>query len=309
MFRLSTRQPRVQVRLPGGADVRSLVLKVDAVRVAPEAIRQRELTIPLPGGPRGEHLLEIRYNFTGRAPQGSLTLEAPQLLSASWVQQLYWQLVLPENEHVLFAPSSYTEEHAWVWSDYFWQRQPTLDEHDLENWIGVAGATARFPGETSRQYAARQPLSTSSTNQYVFSAVGSIEPLDLYTLSRARLVLFGSLPLLACGLILIYFSAARHPAALFVLAVVLAAASFVAPRSALLLAQASAMGLVLVGVAVLLARMLPRAAPAVIPLRGSSQAIRERGVTERYQRPPSGSSQPPSTATDPLVPTSPEVDS
>lgn len=311
VFRLSTRQPRLQVRLPGGVDVRSLALEVDGVQIAPESIRQREVAIGLPGGPRGEHRVEMRYHFTDRAPEGSLTLEGPQLTSANWVQQLYWQLDLPENEQVVLAPSHYTEELTWVWSNFFWRRQATLDERDLENWIGApaAGETARLPGETTRPYAASQPFSAASTNRFLFSAVGPIEPLELYTLSRSRLVFFASLPILACGLILIYFSGARHPAALFVLAVLLAAASFVAPRSALLLAQASALGLVLAGVAALLARVLPRAAPAVIAVRGSSQALRERSVTERYQRPASGSSQPPSTATDPLVPTSPEVDS
>ena len=311
VFRLATRQGRLLVRLPDGADVRSLVLEVDAVRVAPESMRQREVTVPLPEGPRGEHLLEMRYHFADRAPEGSLTLEGPRIPSATWVQQLYWELVLPEDEQILLAPSTYTEELSWVWSDYFWQRQPTLSERDLQNWIGAGpgGGWSRLPGTTSRPDAAREPFGAGSTNRFLFSTVGAIEPLDPYTLGRAQLVLFASLPILVCGLILIYFSAARHPAALFVLAALLAAASFLAPRSALLLAQASALGLALTGVAALLARMLPRMAPSAIPTRESSQSLRARNVTERYQRPPSGSSRPPSTATDPLVPTLPEAES
>jgi hypothetical protein len=311
VFRLATRQGRLPVRLPGGADVRSLVLEVDAVRVAPESMRQREVTVPLPVSSSGEHLLEMRYHFANRAGKGSLTLEGPQIPSAAWVQQLYWQLDLPEDEQILFAPSTYTEEQTWVWSDYFWQRRPTLSQRDLQNWIvaGPGGDWSRLPGTTSWPEAAREPSGAGSTNRFLFSTVGTIEPLDPYTLGRAQLVLFASLPVLACGLILIYFSAARHPAVLFVLAVLLAGASFAAPRSALLLAQASALGLALAGVAALLARMLPRITPAAIPVRESSQSLRERSATERYQRPHSGSSRPASTATDPLIPTSPEVDS
>jgi hypothetical protein len=307
VFRLSTGQPRLQLRLPGGADDRSLVVEVDAVEIAPESIRQREVTIPMPPGPRGEHLIEARYRLADRGPQGSLTLEGPQLVSVNWVQQFYWQLVLPEHEHVVFAPPGYTEEMSWVWSDFYWQRQPTLSVVDLEDWIGAEphGVTARLPGATSNRTSGSQQF--GSTNRYLFSSVGAIEPLNLYTVGRARLVLYASLPLLLCGLILIYFPATRHPAVLFFLAVMVAAASFVAPRPALLLAQASILGLALAGLAVLLARMLPRAAPATIPMRGSSHAVLERSVTELYQRPSTGG-QPPSTSTDPLVPTSGEVE-
>jgi hypothetical protein len=308
MLRLSTRQPRLQLRLPPGADVRSLVVLVDAVQIAPESIRQSEVTIPLPPGPRGEHLLDARYQLAGRGPQGSLVLEGPQLLSANWVQQLFWQLVLPENEHVVIAPSHYTEELRWVWTNFLWQRQPTLARRDLEQWIGAAPAddAAGAPRDSLQQFAARGRLGEDATNRYLFSTVGTIEPLDLYTLSRARLVLYASLPLLVCGLILIYFPATRHPAVLLFLAVMVTAASLVAPQSALLLAQASTLGLVLAGVAALLARMLPPATPVTIPLRGSSHVVLERSMTELYRR-SAASGQPASTSTDPLVPTSGDV--
>jgi hypothetical protein len=147
-----------------------------------------------------------------------------------------------------------------------------------------------------------------NANRYLYSAVGTLEPLRLYRVGRAQLVLFASLPLLVVGLALIYFPAARHPAVLFAVAVVVAAVAFLAPRSALLLAQAGLLGLLLAGLAAWLARLMPPAAPATIPVRGSSQGIRERSVTELYQRPPSLPA-PPSTATDPLIPASGDVPS
>jgi hypothetical protein len=301
MFRLSSRQERIEASLPEGTDMRSLSLAVDGAQVVPESVRQRQIVVPLPESARGEHLLEMRYRFVERDGEGSLRLAGPRLSSANWVQQLYWQLTLPENEQLLFAPTSHSEESSWAWSGFYWQRQPTLVERELESWIaaGLAGDSFRPPAEPARQAA--------GANRYVFSGAGTIEPLEVYTLSRARLVLVASLPVLLCGLALIYFPVARHPAALFVLAVVVAAGSFVAPRSALVLAQASVLGLALAGIAALLAQMLPRPAPATIPVRGSSQSLRERSVTERYPRLPAPSVQPPSTATDPLVPTSGEV--
>jgi hypothetical protein len=308
LFRLTTRQPRLLLRLPPGAEVRTLMILVDAAQIAPESIRQREVTIPLAPGPRGEHLIDVRYQLAGRGPQGSLLLEAPQLVSATWVQQLFWQLILPENEHLVFSPSHYTEELRWVWTNYFWERQPTLGQRDLEQWIGAtpSGDAGGLPGNALPPMALAQ-LGQQPTNRYLFSTVGTTEPLDLYTLSRARLVLYASLPLLLCGLVLIYFPATRHPAVLFFLAVMVAAASFVAPQSALLLAQASALGVVLVGLAALLARMRPAPTPATIPVRGSSRVILERSITEMYHHRPAPSGQPASTSTDPLVPTSGDV--
>ena len=129
----------------------------------------------------------------------------------------------------------------------------------------------------------------------------ALEPLALQTASRARLVLWASLPILLCGLALIYFPALRHPAGIFALAILVLAAGLVDSEAALLLAQASTLGVGLAIVAALLARTSLRPAqPVTVPVRGSSKALIERGTTEIYHRAPSGSS-PASTSTDPMV--------
>jgi hypothetical protein len=69
----------------------------------------------------------------------------------------------------------------------------------------------------------------------------------------------------------------------------------------MLIAQASLLGLVLVGLAALIARLVPRAAVPPAPSRGSSYAVIERSVTELYHRSPAAGMQPASTATNPLV--------
>jgi hypothetical protein len=307
-LRLTTSLPRLAIRLPEGADLGSLVLGVDGTRVTADAARGRELAIPLAGRPQEQHILEIGYRFVGGGRAAS-TLVAPTLVAPHWIGQFYWQVVTPPYEHLLFAPAHYDEELRWVWADFYWSRRPTLDSAELESWLRAesAGEMPRLLREA--QHAARGRMSsTAAMNHYLFSTAGSIEPLAISTIGRARLVLLASLPLLVCGLVLIYFPAARHPAALFGFAVLVAAASFLAPQSALVVAQAAVLGLALAGVAALLARMLPRRPVATISVRGSSQAIRERSVTELYHRVPAGPS-PPSTATDPLVPTSGEVES
>ncbi|REK11582.1 MAG: hypothetical protein DWQ37_13800 [Planctomycetota bacterium] len=302
VFQLGSRARQLELTLPAGVDPRTFVVKVDGTRVVPDSIKQREVVIDLPGGGTGEHLLELWYSFSERPPRGALQLAAPRLKSASWVQLLYWQLTVPEDEHVLYTRVPYTEELDWAWTGWLWQRQPTLSRAELESWM--SGGNPALVA----QLEARPAWDSGTTNHYLFSTVGDAEPLALRTTSRAWLVLYGSLPLLAAGLLLIYFPAVRHPASLFVLAVLVCGASIVAPQPALLLAQASVLGLVLLGLAALLARLMPTARPAPMPSHGSSRAVIERSVTELYQRAPSGGSHPPSTATDPLVSISPEAE-
>ncbi len=302
LLRLSANQPAIELTLPEGADMRSVVLAVNGRRVIAESVRQRNVTLSLADG-TGEYVVEMRYHFAARPPPGRFALEGPQVKSARWVEQVYWELTMPAGEHALSAPAGYVEEQHWTWRDFFWRREPSLDEPGLENWIASAS-----PGEAARR--GNDTDEAGVANRYLFSTVGRIQPLDVRTLSRARLVLFASLPLLAAGLLLIYVRAARHPALLLLAGVALVGASVVAPESALLLAQASVLGLLLAAVAALLVRALP-ARPAAAPatVSGSSYVAIERGVTELYHRPPSGGSRPPSTSTDPLVPTSPEVES
>jgi hypothetical protein len=302
VYRFTTSEPRIQLTLPPGADMGLLELEIDSRRAVPDAINQSDVTVSLPGTVGGEHLLELRYHFAERPPSGSLALAPVQFKSANWVQQFYWQLIVPAHEHVLVAPAHFTREFRWAWSDFFWQRQPSWEQRDLESWNGaaVSAESARLADETPEQFAARQKIAARATNRYLFSTVGTIEPLEIYTSSRARLVFWASLPLLLCGLALIYFPLARHPALLFALGVLVAAGSFVDPDSALLFAQAATLGMALVVTAALLARFSARSPVPTTPVRGSSKALVERGATEIYHRAAAHSSQP-STATDPLM--------
>ncbi len=300
IFRVATSRRRLDVVLPEQADPRSVTLLVNGAFVAPEAQRQRTVSVPL-NSAGSDHLLEIRYRFSGREPQGSQRFASPEIPVARWVQQAYWQVVLPPSEHLLFAPRGYTGEQQWAWSNGAYVRRPTRSQADLERWIVEHGpATIQISGDSRAGEAG---------NRYVFSAVGRIPTLELYTISRSRLVLWTSLPLLAGGLALIYLPRVRHPAMLLTMGLTVAGIAIVEPHLAILLAQAATVGLVLVGVAWSLARLSPRMeSPPLPPARGSSYAMLERSVTELYHRSPS-KSHPPSTATNPLIPAGPDVNS
>jgi len=299
VFRVATTRRRIEIVLPEQADRGSLALSVNGVLIAPEGQRQRTLIVPLESA-AGEHLIEMRYRFAGRDPQGSQQFASPEIPAARWVQQVYWQVVLPPTEHLLFGPRGYTSEQQWIWSNGLYARQATLGDSDLQRWISEQSTLAG---------SAALPLRPGGEggNRYLFSTAGRIAPLELVSISRSRLVLIASLPLLAVGLGLIYLPWLRHPAMLLIVALIVAGIAFVEPHLSILLAQAAVVGVLLVGVAWLLARWSPPSQTVTsAPARGSSYAALERSVTELYHRSPS-KSHPPSTATNPLIPAGPEV--
>ena len=311
LYAVSTSDSRLQITFPVGIDPSSLVLEIDGRRIAPDTIRQREAIVTLPDAARKEHLLSMRYHLADRQSPGNQQLTCPQLKAARWVRQIYWQLDLPTSEHLLFSPAGFTREFRWEWSAFGWQRRPVLEARELESWAaGEAAGEATPPADATSAPAAAATGVQQPTNRYLYSSVGAIEPLEIYTISRARLVLAASLPVLALALLLIYFPVMRHPAMFVVLAVVVAAGTLIDPDLALLAGQAAGLGLLLAIVAAAMARnSIRRPKPSTVAVRGSSQALVERGVTELYQRPPAAGLQP-STATNPLIPSSfPEAES
>ena len=153
---------------------------------------------------------------------------------------MYWQLVLPTDEHLVANPAGFTGEFRWGWQGYFWGRQPLLDQAQLESWVGAAP---------------RDPL-PERANLYLFSTLGNVEQAEVHTAGRAWIVLWASGAALVAGLLLIYVPASRHPATLLVVGIALLAAGLIAPEPTLLLAQAASLGLVLTLLAGLLERVM-----------------------------------------------------
>jgi hypothetical protein len=244
VFQIVTRRKEVQATLPTGAAVRQVSVLLDGQKVEYGLLADDRLSIPLSTeGEQRRYVLEMRYYFPdARAPRGALSLEFPRLGSDVWTRRLYWQLVLPPNEHVIVKPAGFNSEHFWGWHGYFWGRQPLLDQAQLESWVGVAPSGA-LP---------------ESSSVYLFSTLGNVDRGELRTAGRSWIVLFASGAALLVGLLLIYVPLARHPAVLLVWALALLGAGVIAPEPTLLFAQAASLGLVLALVAGLLDRTVAR---------------------------------------------------
>ena len=141
-YQLTTNRKELEVTLPADAAADEAVVLVDGKRVEAPAAANGRLLIPLPGPSKQRRVaIELRYQFPGpRLPRGTLSLSFPQFGPNAWVRRMYWQLVLPANEHVMANPDGFTSEFTWDWQGYFWGRRPLLDQPQLEEWAGAAPA-------------------------------------------------------------------------------------------------------------------------------------------------------------------------
>lgn len=301
VFSLITERKTLKPLIPAGAAVGQLELRVDGTRIADYAVeglvegRWRELgrstdfdreafrssqgpqvervrlNIPLPADTAShKHILEIRSHFPHRRPRrGPLSIELPQAGGNVWSRRTYWQLVLPQDEHVVSTPEGFNDEFHWGWVKYFWGRKPLLDQAELEAWVGAAPRAA--PPER--------------TNRYLFSTFGRVSRCELRTASRSWIVLGASGAALVGGLLLIYLPRTRHPASLLVAGMVLLSIGLLYPEPALLVSQAASLGLGLALVAGLLERSVARRRRET-PSPEAPVSILEEGSTETQYRPP-----------------------
>ncbi len=178
----------------------------------------------------------------------------------AWVRRAYWQLLLPPEEHLIVSPRELTEEFTWGWNRFYFGRLPVLSQADLEKWAGL-----RNPGSGPA------PV---GMNTYLFGSLGPIGTCEIVTVGRSTIVFVSSGIALLAGLLLIYVRAARHPVVLLTATVILAGLTAIYPELALMAAQASAVGLALVLLALFLRQLtagkrqspLPEASSAVAPV-------------------------------------------
>ncbi|HEY2837656.1 MAG TPA: hypothetical protein VGJ26_00795 [Pirellulales bacterium] len=279
VFQFTSGESQLPLKLPAGADLAQCRVSLDGANVVVPSDAERDgLLLQLAGATR-RHVLDVSYRLATRdALGGRLSLSAPQIGSNLWIRQTYWQLVLPRDEHVVFWPSDLSGEFAWRLRGVALVRESTVGQRDLEAWSD----------------AQTMPEVPTETNRYVFSAVGPIDSLEVYTAKRTWLVLLGSGSVLGLGLALLYLPKLRRPGLLWAGGLALAFAAIVCPEPALLAAQAALLGAVLVGLALVLHSFINRRQSQSFVVRAGSSSIIDPGSTRTHLRPsqPSGSSEP-----------------
>jgi len=265
IFRFTTREPSLVVVLPQGTVMSSTAVFLDEKAVEARSVGPTSLAIDLSdAGALRQRILEVHSRSSAtELLRGRCSLELPRLAPAAWMQRVYWQLTLPNNEHVVYVSSGMTREFRWGWNGLFWGRQPLLATADLERWMG----------------APEDPRLAAGSNSDLFSSFGRLDSLELVIVSRSWIVLAASGGALVLGVLLIYVPASRHPACLLVLAIGLGFAAMVEPELTVLLAQAASLGLALTFLTGLLERGVARRRRDLVTLETPGSRI-ERDSTQ-----------------------------
>ncbi len=298
VFAFTADRKELELTMPPGVAADQVGVLLDGKAVAAQLAGDGRMTVPLAGNAgHDSHLLELRYQFLERPLRGALALEMPRLGREVWVRRLYWQLILPRDEHLLTPPEGFAGEQTWTWRGFCWGRRPLLDQSQLENWVGVRPRAAP----------------AGQVNEYLFSAFGNVDRCVVRTAGRSWIVLAASGAALLAGLLLIYVRRLSHPAVLLSATVLLAAAGLVYPEPAMLAAQAAVLGLALALVAAVLAAVLARRRPPLpLPLaaeKASSVLARGPSPITSQPRPPAGDgSTPTQNLPGVLLPSSPSPD-
>ncbi len=263
VYRFLSDRRHLVVSLPTGVDTDRLRVLIDGDEARYDVVDQSVSVVLNPEQFSDPHILELRYFSELRPTRGTMQLELPQFGDDVWVRRCYWQLVLPNNEHVVTVPRDYTAEYEWAWKGAWWGRVPVHEQVYLEEWVGTV-SDMPVPEATSR---------------YLFSKFGPAESAALVTASRTWIVGVASAATLLIGLVLVYFPATRHPLFGLIGVVAIVAGAVVWPGASLLCAQAAGMGLVLSLLGAILYRGMARRRRRTVR-RDVPSSIFERGSTQ-----------------------------
>jgi hypothetical protein len=153
------------------------------------------------------------------------------------------------------VPGRFSDENVWYWGGYVFKRRPGMASGELASWVAGPGATVDALGP---------PLSGGRIGDhgYLFGRPGDPAPLAPAISSRAVLVGLCSGLVLVLGLLALvrhrYGGQALPVAGL----VILAALTLIDRSTAILAVQSSAVGWLLVAVAVLTRRAVDRRRPS-----------------------------------------------
>ncbi len=251
-FRFRTAASQATIELPpqtGAADVEVLVDGKPAENLS-QAAGRIVVRVDLGAGNndsrRGNetaHTLEVRSREQiNEALVTRHRLTPPQLLGTKSLCQVYWQIVLPGDVHVIRSPGRMTPAGEWQWLGSFWGRRPQLAQEDLEEWAGASNQMA--PAEEH--------------NQYLYTGISPAVSVELITAPRWLIVLVASSVVLTMGLLWIYVPLTRSRWFVAALACVLAGLAVAFPVPAVLLAQASVLGVVVAFLAMVMTRLTAR---------------------------------------------------
>jgi len=253
-FQLLSDQPLVHVQLPSTAHSKELRVLVEG-KPPIELVNHGDLslTITLADEQVGRNVgLEMWYHWE-TARDSRFGVAIPSIIDADRAERVYWQIVLPRNEHLAWIPATLTSELVWQRDQWYWGRHGRLEQPALEELVGAS---------------TREPVSPD-TNRYLFSSTGSVDSVEFVKVSRLMLMVVSSGLALAAVLPFIYLPTLRRPDVFFAAGVMLFGFAVTYPDHSAMLGQAGAIGLGLAIAACALQRLVGRSSMTPVTRRGS----------------------------------------
>ena len=261
-FNLVNRGEYFDFQLPWGVNRSTIEASIDGKPIQLHLLPDQKARIAV-SGPETEHRFEIQWSMPRQGYKlGRTQIAMPLFPGGARLQRpIYWQLILPQEEHLLRSPEVAIPGYTWQWQRVGWHRVPLVETSELALW-SIGHGTQKEP---------------AGTNSYLFRLPHLPSQVTVETLPRAILVLIPAGIVLLGGILLIYIPKLRRTEVLFMLAVLLLAFGWIYPEPAVILVQMALLGVVLVLLVVLMRRLLIARLPRRYVVERTS------GSSERYQ--------------------------
>ena len=269
-YRLESHEGSLVVLLPPGAEWTRARVGAEAVAEVEQVSQPsgaHRLKLPTEGV--GPLVVMLEYTQTASSLAATGGWAAPRLPGGAVVQETFWEVRLPAHLALVGVPTGWSDENEWSWNSYAFMRRPAQ----------AATTTATTPDDAMREGA----------HAYLFSRLGPPASLAPLIVSRASLVGVGSGVVLGLGLLLMAARGWARTAWAFLPALLLAGFVVSPPSLIPLAAQSSALGFVLLGVAVATQGLVDRRRPGGMAAEPSGLVVVSASASGRRGVPEVGS--------------------
>lgn len=254
----------LKLRYPSRTD---LQVSLNGERIAYKLVGDR-VVVQIPAD-RQRHLIDVRM-WADRPSEGLLPSLAPLAAMGPGNAELYWQLTVPSDNHLVWAAPSVGRQMQWQFERWHLARRPILNDTTLINRV----ASEDF------DFAELSPMPQG--NRYLFLAMDGrtfqarIGSRTLLWICVAGLIVF-------CTAVLVYIPSTQNPLSLMLLLVAFGGLISIAPDAAIMAGQIAMLAMVLVIVMMSLRSLIQ---PRPSRVLSSSRESRLDSKSQRASKPP-----------------------
>lgn len=196
----------------------------------------------------------------------AVSFEPPTFPAGTLQRRFYWELVLEPDEHPIGHPGGWTSQQRWEWGPFGLHRMPIVSSDAIAAWLTASSAVAQQVAAAGGAVPGVRPLSPTGLPvdlpaagpRAVFSGVGSPGIGRIWVVPTWLLVLCVSGPVLAIGVLSVYWPRLRSVPWVLGMAVAASLAAAAFPQLAPLVAQAAIPGAALAVLAAALRTVVDR---------------------------------------------------